>query len=117
MDHSTFPVSPLISQAFFQNNMHLSMLFYVTEHRALQWRTYKGPRTEGNHTVEPANPIMMALVSVTGSTVTRDNFETISDCAQVLIRQDKPHSKNACMWCPDVGCSRAIGPERVSVCP
>lgn len=85
----------LLVKHFFQNNMHLSMLFYVTEHRVLQWRTHKDPRTEGNLTVEPANPIMMALVSVTGSMVTRDNFETISDCTQVLIRQDKTHSKNA----------------------
>lgn len=69
------------------------------------------------YTAEPANPIMMALVSVTGSTVTRDNFETISDCTHVLIHQDKTHSKNACIWCPGVGGSRAIGPEQASICP
>lgn len=69
------------------------------------------------YTAEPANPITMALVSVTGSAVTRDNFEMISDCTHVLILPDKTHSEHACIWCPGVGCSRAVGPEQVSVCP
>lgn len=47
-------------------------------------------------------PLMMALVFVTGSTITRDNSEMTSDSTHILVQQGKTHSKthahDALMW-------------------